>query len=397
MYKSSCNIFIQLFARLRSTKRAIEAMDCYFLSISFANNSCSLETVARCVEEDVECSDIIEMAMVAAVTDHEFHRFIKISYPVHANVQQVTGITTNMLNAEGCSFKDAMQAFLDFIYNETNELNPSTGIPTIIAHGGYEHVFPVLLANCMKHKFQDSKYNRNVLQHCTFVDSRKLLNSMGYRSADNFSKLCSDMDLTRSDYKVALDDARLLKTIFQKLLHNASWDPLYYSYSFADIENYFFLKDSAKEIMKRNYIILDMEMIQTTKDHACIRKFYALSKDSKTDIEMDGIPCKQFKDLEKKYQKAFFYCRNHIHHLGYYPTRDKERIRCQNVKFIIKNFLLRVNADIIFYKGGIHEKDISAEIGVDSFNIEELGIPKTNSHDPKEEVHTHYKKLKMWL
>ena len=49
--------------------------------------------------------------------------------------------------------------------------------------------------------------------------------------------ICSDMDLTRSDYKVALDDGRLLKTIFQKLLHNASWDPLYYSYSFADIEN----------------------------------------------------------------------------------------------------------------------------------------------------------------
>ena len=50
-------------------------MDCYFLSISFANNSCSLETVARCVGEDVECSDIIEMAMVAADSDHEFPIF----------------------------------------------------------------------------------------------------------------------------------------------------------------------------------------------------------------------------------------------------------------------------------------------------------------------------------
>ena len=366
-------------------------MDCYFLSISFANNSCSLETVARCVGNDVECSDIIEIAMVAADSDHEFHRFIKISYPIHANIQQVTGITTKMLNEKGCNFKDAMQAFLDFIYYESN------GFPTIIAHNGHEHVFPVLLANCMKHKFQDSEYKRNVLQHCKFIDSSKLLNSMSYKSANNFSKLCGDMDLTRPDYMVALDDARLLKTIFQKMLHNVFWNPIYNSYSFEDIENYFFLNEHAKKIMKRNYIILDMETIQTAKDHACARKLYALHNDGVSNIKIECFPCKPFSELDLKYQKAFIYCKKKIHHLKYYPTHLRKLVCCRDVKHIIKNFIDEVNTDIIFYKGGTCERNLSAEIGVESFNIEELGIPKANSHDPEEEVHTHYEKIKMLL
>ena len=142
-----------------------------------------------------------------------------------------------------------------------------------------------------------------------------------------------------------------------------------------------------------NYILLDMEMIQTSKDHACIRKFYALSKDGKRDIEIECIQCKRFRDLDEKYQKAFIYCKKKIHHLRYYPTQQTSKTYCRYVKHILKNFMLEVNADIIFYKGGIYEKNLSSEMRINSFNIEKLGVQKVDNHDPKTEIHAHFKQL----
>ena len=56
--------------------------------------------------------------------------------------------------------------------------------------------------------------------------------------------------------------------------------------------------------------------------------------------------------------------------------------------------MLSLDADIIFYKGGIFERDISTEIGVDFFDITQLGVKKVNSHDPKEEILLHFKEIK---
>ena len=47
-----------------------------------------------------------------------------------------------------------------------------------------------------------------------------------------------------------------------------------------------------------------MEMIQTSKNHACVRKLYALSKDGERDLEMEFIPCVEFKQMEDKYKKS---------------------------------------------------------------------------------------------
>ena len=147
------------------------------------------------------------------------------------------------------------------------------------------------------------------------------------------------------------------------------------------------------EILRKNYILLDMEMIQISKDHACVRKLYSLSKDGKRDLEMEFIPCKKFEHLEYKYRKAFWYCKRNIHHLEYLPTGQKENLFCQDAKYILKNFISSVDADIIFYKGGHFERDISAAINVDSFDITNLGVKKVNSHNPKEEIHLHYKQI----
>ena len=144
-------------------------------------------------------------------------------------------------------------------------------------------------------------------------------------------------------------------------------------------------------ILQRKYILLDMEMVQTSKNHACVRKLYALSKDGERDLEMEFIPCVEFKQMEDKYKKSFFYCKKNIHKLSYYPL--KKSLPCREAKYVLKNFVLSLDADIIFYKGGIFERDISTEIGIDSFDITQLGVKKVNSHDPKKEIQLHYKQI----
>ena len=145
------------------------------------------------------------------------------------------------------------------------------------------------------------------------------------------------------------------------------------------------------QVLQRKYILLDMEMIQSSKNHACVRKLYALSKDGKTDIEIEFEPCKKFIELEDKYKKSFLYCKKNIHKLSYYPS--KKCLPCIEAKDILKNFVLSLDADIIFYKGGIFERDISTEIGIGSFDIAQLGVKKVNSHDPKKEIQLHYKQI----
>ena len=147
-----------------------------------------------------------------------------------------------------------------------------------------------------------------------------------------------------------------------------------------------------QDILQRKYILLDMEMVQTSKNHACVRKLYALSKDGERDLEMEFIPCVEFKQMEDKYKKTFVYCKKNIHNLCYYPL--KKSLPCREAKYVLKNFLSDVNADIILYKGGHFEEDISNEIKVDSFDITQLGVRKVNSHNPKEEIHLHFKQLK---
>ena len=51
----------------------------------------------------------------------------------------------------------------------------SNTLPLIIAHGGYDHDFPLMLASCMKHKCDYS-----ALHNYSFLDSMLLLKEKGY-------------------------------------------------------------------------------------------------------------------------------------------------------------------------------------------------------------------------
>ena len=64
-----------------------------------------------------------------------------------------------------------MDGLVEFIRREATEL------PIIIAHGGYVHDFPILLASCMKHNYSDFA----VLAELVYVDSMQNLKDAGYR------------------------------------------------------------------------------------------------------------------------------------------------------------------------------------------------------------------------
>ena len=115
-----------------------------------------------------------------------------------------------------------MHSLLEFIQKEQLQ---SSSPPTIIAHGGYFHDFPLLLANCMRYHVN----SYGILIASTFIDSVQLLQKNGY-VRPGLDAMCHELGLSRSTHS-ALEDAYLLQTIFNKL----SLDPSTCSYTFPDI------------------------------------------------------------------------------------------------------------------------------------------------------------------
>ena len=145
------------------------------------------------------------------------------------------------------------------------------------------------------------------------------------------------------------------------------------------------------KLHQHNFVLLDCEGIQASKTHCCVRKLYMLAKDGMTDAELEFIPCKRFKDLEKRYNSSFWYCYYKIHNLCYYPVNTK--LKCCDVAAVVNRFVKTVNASLVLYKGGHLEKNVCDQLGIACLNIELLGAQKVNSHSPKEEVNEHYKYL----
>ena len=61
---------------------------------------------------------------------------------------------------------------------------------------------------------------------------------------------------------------------------------------------------------------------------------------------------------------------------------------------MLNEFVVRNGITMILFKGGIVERDMCRELGIESMNIELLGkVMKTSSHDPREEVNFYYDQL----
>ena len=110
--------------------------------------------------------------------------------------------------------------------SDVNKHRPSI----IIAHGGYAHDFPIILASCMKDNYNDY----TVLAGLMYVDSMRNLKDAGYRRP-GLDALCADLKIERSGHS-AQDDAKILKTVCtmksEEMLQNPN------GYTFIDIISY---------------------------------------------------------------------------------------------------------------------------------------------------------------
>ena len=147
----------------------------------------------------------------------------------------------------------------------------------------------------------------------------------------------------------------------------------------------------AELMITQNFVILDIEYIQSSKHHKCIRKIHMLAKNGFIKLTEEFYPCKKFNELEAKYQRAFLYCKKNIHGLSYYPPRQSPH--CQCVEKVIKDFIALHNFKFILHKGGNVEKHLCDTMNIVAYNIEIFDIDKARSHDPEEEVNFYFRQL----
>ena len=92
-------------------------------------------------------ADVLEIALFAGESGYVFHSYVSIHYSVPKRVQQLTGISNETSKSLGVPFREILDGLVEFLHREQVQ---SETIPIIIAHGGYLHDFPILLASCMK-------------------------------------------------------------------------------------------------------------------------------------------------------------------------------------------------------------------------------------------------------
>ena len=134
----------------------------------------------------------------------------------------LTGITNRTIETHGVPFRDVMDVLVSFVRREATEP------PIIIAHGGYVHDFPILLASCMKHNYNDY----TVLAELMYVDSMQNLKDAGYRRP-GLDALCEELKIERRGHS-ALDDAKIPQAVCT--MQSEQQNP--YGYTFIDIISY---------------------------------------------------------------------------------------------------------------------------------------------------------------
>ena len=187
----------------------------FYLDIEFTNGNYYL-------------SDIIEIALLAEDSGYAFHSYVKLHYTIPKRVKLLTNIQDKTMNEIGLSFTKVIQELIEFIQHE--QLHSLTN-PIIIAHGGHLQDFPILLANCMKHRFVDYK----TLEMCKYVDSMQVLQNQGYDKKPGLDALCVDLYVEKRMRHSALGDAELLKTVCNKQPLRQVLNQQQYGYTFTDI------------------------------------------------------------------------------------------------------------------------------------------------------------------
>ena len=144
--------------------------------------------------------DIFEMALISERSGNMFHVLITIATPLDSYVKFLCHITDKDLQSKGISFKQAFDAMVSFINNETKE---GEGPATIMAHSGYHSDFPLLLTNCIKNKCDST----SMINYC-FIDTLTILRKEAEDTTRNtvfsIDTLAADDSKTRAPVRLSL-------------------------------------------------------------------------------------------------------------------------------------------------------------------------------------------------
>ena len=136
-----------------------------------------------------------------------------------------------------------------------------------------------------------------------------------------------------------------------------------------------------KDSKHKNWAILKVDTIMTSKNHHCIHRFYIGDKDGVNYLEMELYPCIKYANLPEKYKRLLRQESHHGHRLPYYPSSRSPS--CVLAVEKMKQFVDQLNIELILYneeQGSVSEKiysNIGENIAVAFLNI------RQNSSDYK--------------
>ena len=139
-------------------------------------------------------ADILKFALVSEENGYAFHSCVN-TLLLPKRVQQLMGKTNETIKSLGLPFREVMDGLVEFFHRQQAQ---NETIPVIIAHGGYLHDFPILLANCIKHD-----YDITSLAEYTFVDRMQILLDAYKIPAPD--ALCEELNINRNSHS-ALED-----------------------------------------------------------------------------------------------------------------------------------------------------------------------------------------------
>ena len=123
----------------------------------------------------------------------------------------------------------------------------------------------------------------------------------------------------------------------------------------------------------KNWAILKVDTILTSKNHHCIRRFYIGDKNGVNYLETEFYPCVKYTNLSEEYKRLFHQERNHGHKLPYNPRQRSAP--CTLAIKEIEEFVEYNNINLILYnveRGSVSE-DIYSNIG-DTISVGFLNI-----------------------
>ena len=118
-----------------------------------------------------------------------------------------------------------------------------------------------------------------------------------------------------------------------------------------------------EDCKSKNWAILKVDTITTSKNHHCIRRFYIGDKDGVNYLEAELYPCVKYVNLPEEYKSLFYQENNRGHKLRYNPRQQAPP--CTLIKEKIKEFVEYNNIDLILYnaeRGSVSE-EIYSNIG----------------------------------